>query len=335
MVDLTRLLGLAQSTVSQHLACLRDCGLVELRTEGRQSYYSLTRPELIDLLRSAELLLAETVMPWRCARCTASRRPRWRRRESTVPIALPLGERCCAAGSGCSSPRRSPTTSIEAVVAIIAGTLASSVALIGFGLDSVIEVSSAAAVAWQFAGRDPARREQVALRVIAWSFFALAAFVTVESLRTLFGEREAEQSVVGIVLVATSVVIMPFLSYAQRRSGRELGSASAVADSRQTLLCTYLSAAVLVGLVLNASLGWWWADPAAALVLAVLAVREGRNAWRGDLVLRDTRRCGCRTGRDRLCGGVLFVLSGGRSCRAGLRGGADDGNRTRVFSLGS
>ena len=172
---------------------------------------------------------------------------------------------------------------IEAVVAIIAGTLASSIALIGFGLDSIIEVSSAAAVAWQFAGRDPARREQVALRVIAWSFFALAAFVTVESLRTLFGEREAEQSVVGIVLVATSVVIMPFLSYAQRRSGRELGSASAVADSRQTLLCTYLSAAVLVGLVLNASLGWWWADPAAALVLAVLAVREGRNAWRGDL----------------------------------------------------
>ena len=172
---------------------------------------------------------------------------------------------------------------IEAVVAIIAGTLASSIALIGFGLDSVIEVSSAAAVAWQFAGRDPARREQVALRVIAWSFFALAAFVTVESLRTLFGEREAEQSVVGIVLVATSVVIMPFLSYAQRRSGRELGSASAVADSRQTLLCTYLSAAVLVGLVLNASLGWWWADPAAVLVLAVLAVREGRNAWRGDL----------------------------------------------------
>jgi divalent metal cation (Fe/Co/Zn/Cd) transporter len=172
---------------------------------------------------------------------------------------------------------------VEAVVAITAGALASSIALIGFGLDSVIEVSSAAAVAWQFSGRDPARRERAALRVIAWSFFALAAFVGVESLRALLGEREAGQSGVGIVLVAVSVVVMPFLSWAQRRAGRELGSASAVADSRQTLLCTYLSAAVLVGLVLHAWLGWWWADPVAALVLAGLAVREGRNARRGHL----------------------------------------------------
>lgn len=171
---------------------------------------------------------------------------------------------------------------VEAVVAVAAGTLAGSVALIGFGLDSVIEVSSAAAVAWQFAGRDPARRERVALRVIAWSFFALAAFVTVESVRALAGAHEPERSVVGIALVAISLVVMPFLSWAQRRAGRELGSASAVADSRQTLLCTYLSAAVLVGLVLNATLGWWWADPAAGLVLAAVAVREGRAAWRGD-----------------------------------------------------
>jgi divalent metal cation (Fe/Co/Zn/Cd) transporter len=172
---------------------------------------------------------------------------------------------------------------VEAVVALIAGTVASSVALIGFGLDSVIEVSSAAAVAWQFAGTDPQRREKTALRVIGWSFFALAAYVTVEAVRALLGGGEAERSTVGIVLVALSVVVMPFLSLAQRRAGRELGSASAVADSEQTLLCTYLSAAVLVGLVLNAALGWWWADPTAALVLAVLAVREGRNAWRGDL----------------------------------------------------
>ncbi len=156
-------------------------------------------------------------------------------------------------------------------------------ALIGFGLDSVIEVSSAAAVAWQFAGSDPQRRERVALRVIAWSFFALSAYVAVEAVRGLSGAGEAERSPVGIVLVAISVVVMPVLSFAQRRAGRELGSATAVADSRQTLLCTYLSAAVLVGLVLNAALGWWWADPVAGLVLAVLAVREGRNAWRGDL----------------------------------------------------
>jgi divalent metal cation (Fe/Co/Zn/Cd) transporter len=172
---------------------------------------------------------------------------------------------------------------IEAVVALTAGTIASSVALIGFGLDSVIEVASAAAVAWQFAGPDPQRRERAALRVIAWSFFALAAYVTVEAVRTLLGAAEAERSTVGIVLVAVSVVVMPFLSLAQRRAGRELGSASAVADSKQTLLCTYLSAAVLLGLVLNAALGWWWADPVAALVLAVLAVREGREAWRGHL----------------------------------------------------
>ncbi len=170
---------------------------------------------------------------------------------------------------------------IEAVVAITAGTIASSIALIGFGLDSVIEVSSAAAVAWQFAGPDPERREKVALRVIAGSFFALAAYVTVEALRTLVGGHQPEQSDVGMVLVSISVVVMPFLSWAQRRAGREFGSASAVADSKQTLLCTYLSAAVLVGLVLNSALGWWWADPVVALGLAVVAVREGREALRG------------------------------------------------------
>jgi divalent metal cation (Fe/Co/Zn/Cd) transporter len=172
---------------------------------------------------------------------------------------------------------------IEAVVALTAGTIASSIALIGFGLDSVIEVSSAAAVAWQFAGPDPQRRERAALRVIAWSFFALAAYVSVEAVRALVGAAEAERSTVGIALVALSVLVMPILSLAQRRAGQELGSASAVADSKQTLLCTYLSAAVLVGLLLNAALGWWWADPVEALVVAVLAVKEGRAAWCGDL----------------------------------------------------
>jgi divalent metal cation (Fe/Co/Zn/Cd) transporter len=171
---------------------------------------------------------------------------------------------------------------VEAVVAITAGAIASSVALIGFGLDSVIEVGSAAAVAWQFAGPDHERRERTALRVIAGSFFLLAAVVAVEAVRTLVVGDRPEESTVGIVLVAVSVVVMPFLSWAQRRAGRELGSASAVADSRQTLLCTYLSAAVLVGLVLNAALGWWWADPVVALGLAAVAVREGRAALRGD-----------------------------------------------------
>jgi divalent metal cation (Fe/Co/Zn/Cd) transporter len=170
---------------------------------------------------------------------------------------------------------------VEAVVAIVAGTIASSAALIGFGLDSVIEVASATAVAWQFSGSDPEARERAALRVIAVSFFALAGYVTVESLRTLFGATQAQPSTVGIVLAALSLLIMPVLSHAQRRAGGELGSASAVADSRQTLLCTYLSGVLLVGLLLNSLFGWSWADPAVALVIAAVAVKEGREAWRG------------------------------------------------------
>ncbi|WP_030263667.1 cation transporter [Streptomyces violens] len=173
---------------------------------------------------------------------------------------------------------------IEAIVALTAGTVASSTALIGFGLDSVIEVSSAAAVAWQFSARDHAvreARERGALRVIAVSFFALAAYVTADAVRALTGTGEAEHSLPGIVIAALSLAVMPFLSAAQRRAGRALGSASAVADSKQTLLCTYLSAVLLAGLVLNATLGWSWADPIAALVIAAIAVKEGRDAWRG------------------------------------------------------
>lgn len=171
---------------------------------------------------------------------------------------------------------------IEAVVAITAGATANSTALIGFGLDSVIEVSSAAVVAWQFAGRDPEAREKTALRIIAISFFALATYVTVESVRALLGNGEAGHSTVGLGLAALSLAIMPGLSYAQRRAGRELGFRTAVADSRQTLLCTYLSAVLLVGLGLNSVFGWSWADPIAALVIAAVAAKEGRDAWRGD-----------------------------------------------------
>ena len=171
---------------------------------------------------------------------------------------------------------------VEAVVAIAAGSAASSTALIGFGLDSVIEVASAAAVAWQFSGQDPEARERAALRVIAFSFFALAAYVTVDAVRTLVTGEAAGHSTAGIVLAAVSLVVMPVLSAAQRRTGRELGSASAVADSKQTLLCTYLSGVLLLGLALNALLGWYWADPLAALVIAAVAVREGRETWRGD-----------------------------------------------------
>ena len=189
---------------------------------------------------------------------------------------------------------------IEAVVALIAGRAASSAALIGFGLDSIVEVLSAAAVAWQFAAPDPEKRERVALRVIAVSFFGLAAYVTVDALLSLTGLREPEHSMVGIVLAVLSLIVMPFLSWFERRTGRELGSASAVADSKQTLICTYLSAALLAGLLLNSLFGWAWADSVAALVIAGFAVREGIEAWRGDAccaapvaVLTGERAGGC------------------------------------------
>lgn len=171
---------------------------------------------------------------------------------------------------------------VEAIVAITAGSLASSGALIAFGLDSTIEVLSAAAVAWQFTRRDPERWETPTLRVIAVAFFALAAYVIAMSLLALLSRAEAEHSTLGITITALSLVVMPFLSLAERRAGRELGSATAVADSKQTLICAYLSAAVLVGLLLNSLFGWWWADALAGLVIAGFAIREGVEAWRGD-----------------------------------------------------
>jgi len=171
---------------------------------------------------------------------------------------------------------------VEAVIALTEGNRVSSSALVGFGLDSVIEVSSAAAIAWQFSAKDPETREKAALRFIAFSFFALAAYVAVDAVMSLLGFGEPQPSAIGIALATASLIVMPVLSLAQRRAGRELGSASAVADSKQTLLCTYLSAALLAGLLLNAIVGWSWADPVAALVIAAVAVREGLNAWRGD-----------------------------------------------------
>lgn len=171
---------------------------------------------------------------------------------------------------------------VEAAVALVAGGVASSAALIGFGLDSIVEVLSAAvAIAWQFAASDPQRRERTALRVVAVSFFALAAYVSVDAVLSLIGLRDPQHSPVGMVLAALGLVVMPFLNWFEWRTGRELGSASAVADSRQTLLCTYLSAALLVGLLLNGLLGWVWADAIAALVIALVAVREGIAAWKG------------------------------------------------------
>lgn len=171
---------------------------------------------------------------------------------------------------------------VEAVVAVAAGVAAGSVALVGFGLDSAIEVSSGLIVLWQFSRAAPEARERRALRLMAICFLVLAAFVGIESGRALLGSAEADPSRVGIALAAVSVVVMPVLSWAQRRTGRALGSGAVVADGTQTLLCTYLSAVLLIGLLLNATLGWTWADPVAGLVIAAVALREGLHAWRGE-----------------------------------------------------
>jgi divalent metal cation (Fe/Co/Zn/Cd) transporter len=170
---------------------------------------------------------------------------------------------------------------VEAVVAVAAGAAAGSAALIAFGLDSVVEVSAALVVLWQFYGV-PEEREQRALRLIAWCFFALAAYVAATSVQDLVTASKPDASTVGIALTAVSLVVMPALAWAKRRAGRRMGSRTLVADSGQTRLCAYLSASTLAGLVANAMLGWWWADPLAALVIAAVAVTEGREAWRGD-----------------------------------------------------
>jgi divalent metal cation (Fe/Co/Zn/Cd) transporter len=200
---------------------------------------------------------------------------------------------------------------VEAIVAITAGVVAGSVALIGFGLDSVVEVSSGLIILWQFRHRLPESRERQALRLMALSFFALAAYVAFESVRALFFGGDPDASPVGIGLAIASLIIMPFLSWAQRRTGKALGSNAVVADSTQTLLCTYLSAVLLVGLLLNATLGWGWADPIAGLVIAAVAVREGIEAWRGEGCCAPARpgagahaddgRCGCGDGCTDVC----------------------------------
>jgi divalent metal cation (Fe/Co/Zn/Cd) transporter len=178
----------------------------------------------------------------------------------------------------------------EAVIAIAAGAAAGSAALVGFGLDSVVEVSSGLIILWQFRHRLPEAREQQALRLIALSFFALAGYVAQDSVRALITGADPDASPVGIALASASLVIMPFLSWAQRRTGRALGSNAVVADGTQTLLCTYLSAVLLGGLVLNATLGWGWADPVAGLIIAAVALKEGREAWRGEGCCGPTSR---------------------------------------------
>ena len=166
----------------------------------------------------------------------------------------------------------------EAAVAITAGVIASSIALVGFGLDSVIEFFAAAIVVWQLRGEGE-DRETRAVRLIGVTFFALAVYLTVQSLRDLAGHARPEQSVAGLAVAAAALIVMPLLAAAKRRTGRALGNATLIADSAESAFCAFTSAAALLGVGLNAWLGWWWADAAAGLVIAALAVREGLEAW--------------------------------------------------------
>jgi len=171
---------------------------------------------------------------------------------------------------------------LEAAVGIVSGIVASSIALIGFGLDSVIEFFAAAVVVWQLHGTVSEERETRALRLIAVTFFALAAYLTIESVTDLVSQNRPEQSTAGIAVTAAALVVMPLLALAKRRTGQQLGDQALVADAAESAFCALTSAAALLGIGLNAGLGWWWADPAAALVIAGLAVREGVEAWAED-----------------------------------------------------
>lgn len=171
---------------------------------------------------------------------------------------------------------------IEAVIAIGAGIAASSIALIGFGFDSSIEGFAATVVIWQLRGAHDEERERRALRIIAVTFFVLAAYVVFESVRDLVTSAEPETSTIGIIVAIVSIIVMPTLGFAKKRLAERMGSAVLRADAAETFLCSWLSVILLVGLVLNATVGWWWADPVAALGIAWLALREGREAWSGD-----------------------------------------------------
>jgi divalent metal cation (Fe/Co/Zn/Cd) transporter len=173
---------------------------------------------------------------------------------------------------------------VEAAVALAAGIIAGSIALVGFGADSLIEMLAGAILIWRFAGvrAERAEAEHPAHRLIAVSFCLVAVYVGAEALAALLGARRPEPSYLGIALACFTLVTMPILARAKAQVGAELGSRAVKSEGRQTALCAYLSAALLAGLAANALFGWWWADPAAALVIAALALREGRIAWRGD-----------------------------------------------------
>ena len=180
---------------------------------------------------------------------------------------------------------------LESAVALIAGFLAGSVALVGFGFDSIIEVTASVTALWRLSSDHDAHRrersERIALRVIGWCFLGLAVYVAFESLRTLWLAEAPEESLVGILLASSSVIVMPLLARAKRRVAEGMSSGALASEAVQTMLCAYLSAILLVGLLLNALLGWWWADPLAALAMVPIIGREGWEALQG------RSDCGC------------------------------------------
>ncbi len=185
--------------------------------------------------------------------------------------------------------------SLEGIIAISAGVVAGSIALVGFGFDSLIEVTSGAALLWRLhADVNEARRERVeaiSLRIVGVCFVVLAVYVGYDSIKSLIAAEAVKESVVGIALAAVSLVVMPLLVRAKRKVARGIMSKALMADSRQTELCTYLSAILLGGLLLNALLGWWWADPVAALVMVPIIAKEGLESLRGETCC-DEGSCG-------------------------------------------
>jgi cation diffusion facilitator family transporter len=181
--------------------------------------------------------------------------------------------------------------SLEGLIAVGAGLMAGSIALVGFGFDSLIEVTSGTVLLWRLrADVDEARRERVeaiSLRIVGVCFVVLAVYVTYDSVKSLIKREAPEESLVGIILAAVSLVVMPLLVRAKRNVARGINSGALMADSKQTELCTYLSAILLGGLLLNALLGWWWADPVAALIMVPIIVKEGIEALRGETCCDD------------------------------------------------
>ena len=174
---------------------------------------------------------------------------------------------------------------LEGLVALIAGALAGSISLVGFGIDSFIEVTSGATLLWRMTvdaeEQTRERNEKISLRIVGTCFLALSAYMAYESVADLISTKAPEHSIPGIILACVSLIVMPILSRAKKRVGKELSSAAMNADAKQTDFCVYLSAILLAGLLLNAALGWWWADPAAALIMVPVVAKEGFDSVKG------------------------------------------------------